>query len=171
MVSNKGGAIIKAGEKIGLKQMFDDDSSTYTYMLWDQATKDAILVDPVDLQVDRDVAAANELGLHLVYGVNTHAHADHITGTYLLKQKLEGFKSVISEASMAVADVKVSPGDRIMFGSRYVEVRATPGTFAVFTNVLLLSLIRRLISFPPYFTCQVIPQDASVLWQTMNPLS
>ena len=144
MVSNKGGAIIKAGEKIGFKQMFDDDSSTYTYMLWDQATKDAILVDPVDLQVDRDLAAAEELGLHLVFGVNTHAHADHITGTYLLKQKVEGLKSVISEASTAAADVKVTPGDRIMFGSRYVEVRATPGTLVFFTRLLLYSLIKRL---------------------------
>jgi sulfur dioxygenase len=126
---SKGGAIVKAGEKMGLKQMFDEDSSTYTYMLWDQTTNDAILVDPVDLQVERDLEAAAELGLNLVYGVNTHAHADHITGTFLLKEKVEGLKSVISEASRAAADVKVSAGDRIMFGSRYLEVRATPGKF------------------------------------------
>jgi len=81
----KGGAIIKVGDKMGMKQMFDEDSSTYTYMIWDQTSKDAILIDPVDLQVDRDLEAAKELGLQLVYGVNTHAHADHITGTYLLK--------------------------------------------------------------------------------------
>eukprot|EP00429_Kryptoperidinium_foliaceum_P091454 CAMPEP_0176192142 /NCGR_PEP_ID=MMETSP0121_2-20121125/4821_1 /TAXON_ID=160619 /ORGANISM="Kryptoperidinium foliaceum, Strain CCMP 1326" /LENGTH=246 /DNA_ID=CAMNT_0017530825 /DNA_START=189 /DNA_END=929 /DNA_ORIENTATION=+ len=124
---SKGGTIVKAGEKMGLKQMFDDDSSTYTYLLWDESTKDAILVDPVDLQVDRDLAAAKELGLNLIYGVNTHAHADHITGTHLLKQKVEGMKSVISEASKAAADVKIGSGDRIMFGSRFLEARATPG--------------------------------------------
>jgi len=126
----KGGAIIKVGDKMGMKQMFDEDSSTYTYMIWDQTSKDAILIDPVDLQVDRDLEAAKELGLQLVYGVNTHAHADHITGTYLLKQKVEGLQSVISEASKAAADIKVGPGDRIMFGSRYIEVRATPGKFS-----------------------------------------
>lgn len=126
-MGSKGGAIVRAGEKIGLKQMFDDDSSTYTYLLWDNSTKDAILVDPVDLQVDRDLAAAKELGLKLVYGVNTHAHADHITGTHLLKTKVDGMKSVISEASKAAADVKIGQGDRIMFGSRFVEARATPG--------------------------------------------
>lgn len=153
---SKGGSIVRASEKIGLKQLFDNDSSTYTYLLWDQESKDCILVDPVDIQAGRDVAEVNELGLNLVYGVNTRktttcrrffklsiheqlkltfcnslsfsdAHADHITGTHLLKEKVDGVKSVISEASGAKADVKVSSGDRIMFGSRYVEARATPG--------------------------------------------
>ena len=59
--------------------------------------------------------------------VNTHAHADHITGTHLLKQKVEGLQSVISKASKAKADIHVEPGDRIVFGSRFLEVRATPG--------------------------------------------
>jgi sulfur dioxygenase len=121
------GAIIRAGEKIGLKQLFDEDSSTYTYLLWDTTTKDAIVVDPVDIQVDRDLIEEKDLGLKLVYGVNTHAHADHITGTHLLKQAVPGLKSVISEASGAKADVHVGPGDRIAFGHRFVEVRATPG--------------------------------------------
>ena len=145
------GRIVPKGEALGFKQLFDEDSSTYTYLLWDTASKDAIIVDPVDIQVDRDIAAVKELGLNLVYGgtyettrrrgssnrtflvliyyvtVNTHAHADHITGTYLLKQKLPGVKSVISEASGAVADVKIQPGDKISFGSRSVEARATPG--------------------------------------------
>ncbi len=127
IMSIKGGAIVRTSDTIGVKQMFDDDSSTYTYLLWDQATKDAILVDPVDLQVDRDLAAVKDLGLNLVYGANTHAHADHITGTWLLKQKVDGLKSVISEASKAKADIHISHGDRIVFGSRYVEARATPG--------------------------------------------
>lgn len=122
-----GGAIVRPSDKMGLKQMFDDDSSTYTYLLWDEASGAAILVDPVDLQVDRDLAAVKELGLNLVFGVNTHAHADHITGTHLLKQKVEGLKSVISEASGADADIKINAGDRIFFGSRYIEARATPG--------------------------------------------
>ena len=55
------------------------------------------------------------------------AHADHITGTGLLKQKIPGVKSVISEASKAKADVKINAGDRITFGSRHIQARATPG--------------------------------------------
>jgi sulfur dioxygenase len=122
-----GGSILRMGDTIGFKQLFDDESSTYTYLLWDKDTKDAILVDPVDIQVDRDLQEASELGLNLVYGVNTHAHADHITGTYLLKQKVPGLKSVIAEASGAAADVHIGAGDRIAFGHRFVEARATPG--------------------------------------------
>lgn len=119
--------IIKSGERIGMKQLFDEDSSTFTYLLWDPNSKDAVLVDPVDLQVDRDLKEVKELGLQLLYGINTHAHADHITGTGLLKQKVDGIQSIISEASGAEADVKVGPGDKIVFGSRSLEVRATPG--------------------------------------------
>jgi sulfur dioxygenase len=126
-MSNKGGSIIRHSEKIGLKQFFDDDSCTYTYLLWDAQTKDAILVDPVDVQVDRDLDSIKELGLNLVYGVNTHAHADHITGTGLLKQKVDGLKSIISDTSGAKADITISDGDRIVFGTRFIEARATPG--------------------------------------------
>lgn len=124
---NMRGSVIHKGDSMGLKQLFDDASSTYTYLLWDTNTLDAVLVDPVDVQVDRDIVVAQELGLSLVYGINTHAHADHITGTGLLKQKVPGLQSIISEASKAKADVHVQPGDRIVFGARSLTVRATPG--------------------------------------------
>jgi len=122
-----GGTIIRKGDKIGLKQLFDDESSTYTYLLWDTETKDAILVDPVDIQVERDLKEVQELGLNLVYGVNTHAHADHVTGTWLLKQKVPDLKSVIAEASGAKCDIAINAGDRIAFGRRSISARATPG--------------------------------------------
>lgn len=121
------GAIIRKDDKIGFKQLFDDESSTYTYLLWDAGTKAAILVDPVDIQVDRDLKEVSDLGLNLVYGVNTHAHADHITGTGLLKQKVDGLKSVIAGSSGAKADIHIAAGDRIAFGHRFIEARATPG--------------------------------------------
>lgn len=115
-------------EPIGIKQLFDDDSSTYTYLLWDTSSKDAIIIDPVDIQADRDLAVIKELGLTLRYGINTHAHADHITGTHLLKTKLSsGVRSIVSTSSNAQADLHVDHGDQIHFGGRYVEVRATPG--------------------------------------------
>lgn len=132
-----GGSIVRAADKIGLKQLFDEESSTFTYLLYDQDTKDAILVDPVDTQVDRDMKQV-EGSFNLVYGVNTHAHADHITGTGLLKQKhvnnesgsstnVTMMKSVISKASGAQADVVVEHGDRIHFGHRFVTCKSTPG--------------------------------------------
>lgn len=127
---HKGGSIVRSTDKMGLKQLFDDESSTFTYLLYDPDTKDAILVDPVDTQVDRDTAELN--GFNLVYGVNTHAHADHITGTGLLKQKYVNengttMQSVISKASGAHADVLLDHGDKICFGNRYITAKSTPG--------------------------------------------
>lgn len=126
-MSGGGASILRADEKIGFKQLFDEESSTYTYLLWDQTTKDAVLVDPVDVQVDRDLKEVRDLGLKLSAGVNTHAHADHITGTHLLRQKVDGLQSMIAEASGAKADVHLRPGDRIVFGRRSLEARSTPG--------------------------------------------
>jgi sulfur dioxygenase len=122
-----GGTILHKNTPMKVKQLFDDDSSTYTYLLWDAETKDAVLVDPVDVQVDRDMQEITALQLHLIYGINTHAHADHITGTYNLRQRVPTMKSVISKASGAKCDVSVEPGDRICFGHRFLTVRSTPG--------------------------------------------
>mmetsp|Transcript_23067 Transcript_23067/g.56894 ORF Transcript_23067/g.56894 Transcript_23067/m.56894 type:complete len:298 (-) Transcript_23067:3-896(-) len=120
--------IVRADQPMGLKQLFDDTgSSTYTYLLWDTETKDCVLVDPVDVQVERDLKQVKELGLNLVYGLNTHAHADHITGTHLLKQSVPTMKSIISTASHAKADLTVANGDRICFGNRFLTVKSTPG--------------------------------------------
>ncbi|KAL3936697.1 MAG: hypothetical protein SGBAC_008041 [Bacillariaceae sp.] len=120
--------IVRADQPMGLKQLFDDTgSSTYTYLLWDTETKDCVLVDPVDVQVERDLKEIEELGLNLVYGINTHAHADHITGTGLLKQQVPAMNSIISTASQAMADLTVANGDRIVFGNRSLVVKSTPG--------------------------------------------
>jgi len=117
----------QAASELSLKQLFDKESSTFTYLLWDAGSKEGILIDPVDTQVDRDLKVVAEEGVKLIYGLNTHAHADHITGTGILKTKVDGFKSIISKASTAKADVHVEPGDTIEFGGRHVVVRATPG--------------------------------------------
>jgi len=117
----------KQTKPLGVRQLFDNESSTYTYLLYDQDTKDAIIIDPVDTQVDRDLEVIQQESLNLLYGVNTHAHADHITGTGILKTKVEGLKSIISKASSAKADILIQDGDVITIGTRHVSVRATPG--------------------------------------------
>lgn len=111
------------------RQLFESESSTYTYLLADVADPDkpAVLIDPVDRTVDRDLNLIKELGLKLVYAMNTHVHADHVTGTGLIKTKLPGVKSVISKTSEAKADHFVDHGDKIHFGNLFLEVRATPG--------------------------------------------
>mmetsp|Transcript_11766 Transcript_11766/g.28692 ORF Transcript_11766/g.28692 Transcript_11766/m.28692 type:complete len:385 (+) Transcript_11766:76-1230(+) len=116
------------------RQLFEKESSTYTYLLGDAVTREAILIDPVDLTVERDIAVIEGVvtsdgkqGLKLTKGLNTHCHADHITGTAGLKGKVPSCKSIISKDAGAKADVLVSGGDRITFGKRFVEVIPTPG--------------------------------------------
>lgn len=124
-----GSASYTTSSKLLFRQLFEKESSTYTYLLADASHPDkpALLVDPVDRTVDRDISLVKELGLKLIYAINTHVHADHVTGTGLLKSKVPGVKSIISKASNAQADLFVESGDKISFGDLFLEVRATPG--------------------------------------------
>jgi hypothetical protein len=54
--------------KLGFRQLFDEESSTYTYLVWDVETKEGVIVDPVDIQIDRDMQVVKEEGLTLLYG-------------------------------------------------------------------------------------------------------
>src|SRR5512138_857581 len=109
------------------RQLFDPQSSTYTYLLADAASREALLVDPVFEQARRDAALIEELGLRLKWTLETHVHADHVTGAWLLRQKL-GSKIAISAASGAEgADDYIKDLDRVAFGKRHLEARATPG--------------------------------------------
>lgn len=109
------------------RQLLEYKSFTYTYLLADPETKEAILIDPVLETVDRDVKLVGDMGLTLKYGVNTHVHADHITGTGKIKEKIPTCKSVISAAGKAKADVLLKEGDKIKFGRFELEARSTAG--------------------------------------------
>lgn len=67
-------------------QLFDTASSTYTYVLFDENTREALIIDPVDTQLERDLAVLRQYGLKLVWTTETHAHADHITSAGLLAE-------------------------------------------------------------------------------------
>src|ERR1700761_2754436 len=109
------------------RQLFDQQSSTYTYLLADSTKREAVLVDPVFEQVRRDAALIEELGLHLLYTVDTHVHAEHVTGAWMLNRRI-GSRIAISAASGAEgADRYLSHGDKVEFGARYLTIRATPG--------------------------------------------
>ncbi len=119
------------------RQLFDTTSSTYTYLLGDAAAGEAVLIDPVFEHVQRDTALLRELGLRLVATLDTHVHADHVTAAWLLQQRV-GSRILLAGAATAVnVDQPLQHGDRVAFGSRHLEVRATPGhTSGCLTYVL-----------------------------------
>lgn len=109
------------------RQLFDQQSSTYTYLLGDEATREALLIDPVFEHAERDAALVGELGLKLLWTLETHVHADHVTGAWLLRERL-GSRIALAGASGAQgADRYLEPGEAIAFGERRVVALATPG--------------------------------------------
>ncbi len=119
------------------RQLFDPTSSTYTYLLADPDTREAVLIDSVFEQARRDDALVRELGLALVATLETHVHADHVTAAWL-HHRSHGSAIVLSKASGAEgAGRYLEHGDRVAFGKRWLEVRATPGhTHGCITYVL-----------------------------------
>jgi sulfur dioxygenase len=110
-----------------LRQLFDQTSSTYTYLLADPRTREAVLIDCVFEQHARDAALLRELGLTLKYTVDTHCHADHVTGAWLMRAAL-GSRVALSPVYGATnVDVPLVHGDVLRFGDCALEVRATPG--------------------------------------------
>jgi glyoxylase-like metal-dependent hydrolase (beta-lactamase superfamily II)/rhodanese-related sulfurtransferase len=109
------------------RQLFDARSWTYTYLLADEATKEAVIIDPVFEQHLRDSALIQELGLTLKYTLETHVHADHVTGSWLLKDRFGAKIGVAAVGEAENVDVGLKDGDKLEFGKHNVEVRATPG--------------------------------------------
>ncbi len=109
------------------KQFFESDTCTYSYLIGCERSRKAVLIDPVASEVEEYVRLLNELGLALCYTLETHVHADHITGSGLLRERL-GSKSVVHrDGGAACADVQVSGGVKLQVGDLEFEVRHTPG--------------------------------------------
>ncbi|MGF1538016.1 MAG: MBL fold metallo-hydrolase [Elainellaceae cyanobacterium] len=104
------------------RQLFDKETSTYTYLIADRGTQTAVLVDPVIEQVDRDYKLLNELGLTLQFCLETHIHADHITGTGKLREltQCEGIVPVNVHVACANQQVK---HDQILHAGQ-IKIRA-----------------------------------------------
>ncbi|OYU28615.1 MAG: MBL fold metallo-hydrolase [Burkholderiales bacterium PBB2] len=109
------------------RQLFDPVSSTYTYLLGDAEAGEAVLIDPVFEHHRRDSALLRELGLRLLATLDTHVHADHVTGAWLMKQSCGSHILLSEHAGASPVDRPLRHGDRVAFGRRYLEVRATPG--------------------------------------------
>ncbi|MGZ5200428.1 MAG: MBL fold metallo-hydrolase [Telluria sp.] len=109
-------------------QLFDVESSTFTYILAVPGTREAVIIDPVDHHLERDLAHIERLGLTLVYVLETHAHADHVTSAGRLRE-LTGAKACVpSGCGIPPAEVQLRDGDVIRFGDgEQIAVLHTPG--------------------------------------------
>ncbi len=95
--------------------------------LFDPATRDALIIDPVDTQVERDLHVLREQGLRLVWALETHAHADHITSAGQLAE-LTGAKTVApAGCGILTATLQLQHGDTVAFGQEHVQALHTPG--------------------------------------------
>lgn len=109
------------------KQLFDSDTSTYTYLLGCESSRKAILIDTVATQIDSYLALLKELNLMLIYTLETHVHADHVTAAGILREKA-GSKSVVHrDAGAMCADLMVTDGVFLQIGSIEIKVLHTPG--------------------------------------------
>lgn len=108
------------------RQLFDQTSWTFSYLLADEVSGEAVLIDSVKEQAPRDLQLLRELGLSLKYALDTHVHADHVTGLSALKDAT-GCQTGVSVHGGTCADLQLKEGDRLHFGQYELHVLETPG--------------------------------------------
>lgn len=109
------------------RQLFELESSTYTYILGDSATREAIIIDPVLETLERDLSLLEEMGLKLKYILETHVHADHITSAGQLKQKTKAEIVLGVGTGLVTADQLMNDDESLTFGAYNIKAIATPG--------------------------------------------
>ena len=114
-------------DKLNVRQLFDIDTCTYTYVLWDDLTSEGLIIDPVLEQLDRDVNYLNKLQIDLKYILETHVHADHITAASKLRSKTSAKICYGSQTGVKGADILFADNDQISLGQHIVKVIHTPG--------------------------------------------
>jgi len=108
-------------------QFFETETSTYSYLLGCERTRRAVLIDPVASETDIYLRSLQDQGLALIYTLETHVHADHITASGLLREQA-GSKSVVHrDAGAPCADLLVTDGVVLQIGDLEIRIRHTPG--------------------------------------------
>ena len=127
------------------RQLFDHDTWTYTYLLADSETRDAVIIDPVLERADRDLLLMKELELKLVYTLDTHVHADHVTGSGQIRYRTEARSVASAAANVPCVDHRVLDGSRLRFGNYEIEVRSTPGHTSGCVTYVVIAANRTLV--------------------------
>ena len=112
---------------MNIRQLFDQDTGTYTYLIWDEASGEAAIIDSVREQFERDSNIIIELGLTLKYTLETHVHADHITASGLLRDEFGASVLLHKNSESRCADLLVDGGETVRLGEQTVEFIHTPG--------------------------------------------
>ena len=108
-------------------QLFDAASSSFTYVVFDETTREAVIIDPVDEQLGRDLEVLREHGLKLLWTIETHAHADHITSAGLLAEHAGARTAAPEGCGIGTAAVQLKHGDVLRFGGEHLKALHTPG--------------------------------------------
>jgi sulfur dioxygenase len=108
-------------------QLFESESSTYTYIIADKKTKEAAIIDSVLETLDRDLKLINELGLKLKYILDTHIHADHITGAGHIREVTKAKSGVSANAGVNCIDIPLEDGQELNLGDKIIKAISTPG--------------------------------------------
>ncbi|MDT8407219.1 MAG: MBL fold metallo-hydrolase [Methylococcales bacterium] len=109
------------------RQLFETETSTYTYLLGCERTRRAVLIDPVNTELGHYIRLLTELQLQLIYTLETHVHADHITGSGQLRERLGSHSVVHRDAGAQCADLLVTDNVPLQIGDLEFTVRHTPG--------------------------------------------
>lgn len=110
-----------------VKQLVDRETCTYTYLLIDPITQEAALIDAVKEQFGRDIQIIEELGVELLYTIETHVHADHVTSSGMIRQNT-GAKIVFGDAAdIKTIDIAVKDGQQLPLGNYTIQAISTPG--------------------------------------------
>jgi sulfur dioxygenase len=110
-----------------VRQLFDRETSTYTYIIADEASNEAAIIDPVKEQFDRDVLLIEQLGFNLKYTLETHVHADHITSSGQMRDKFSSKVALHENSEAKCADMLLKDGDELNLGEVTIKVLHTPG--------------------------------------------
>lgn len=110
-----------------VRQFFDPDTSTYTYIVADEASGKALIIDPVIEQLDRDLRLLGEMACQLIYSLDTHVHADHITASGELRKQTQCETVMSVHAGVGCADIAIKEGEVLQVGGIEISILETPG--------------------------------------------
>lgn len=124
-----------------LRQLFDQETWTHTYLLYDSKSGEGIIIDPVKEKSARDLNLIAELNIDLKYVLETHVHADHITGADDLRQKTGAKVYYGEQAGVECADGTLEDGEKLGFGKYSVKALSTPGHTDGCTSYLVENMV------------------------------